>query len=93
MDITEISEYNKAILRSLYQYRSDDGKFILLRKIDPKNTSKGLRKLETDKLVLLGLIEYSDKEGGFARITNNGVQFVENYLLQQTKQAENPVKE
>lgn len=82
MDITEISEYNKVILRSLYLHRTDDGRFVLLRKIDPENTPKGLRKLETDKLVLIGLIEYSDTEGGLARITNDGVQFVENYLLQ-----------
>ena len=81
MDIIEISEYNKSILRGLYRNRTDEGKYINLRDIDPNNTHKGLRKLETDKLILSGLIEYSDADGGFARITNEGVIFVENNLL------------
>lgn len=77
----EISEFNKNILRGLYQHRTTEGEFIMLRLIDPNNIPKGARKLETDKLILLGLIEYSDTDGGFARITNKGVQYVETHLL------------
>jgi len=81
MDILEISEYNKGILRGLYRNKTDEGSYIMLRDIDPNNTPKGLRKLETDKLILSGLIEYSDTEGGFARLTSTGVFFVEKHLL------------
>ena len=93
MDIIEISDYNKGILRGLYRNRTGESKYINLRDIDPNNTHKGLRKLETDKLILSGLIEYSNTDGGLAQITNTGVQYVENYLLHNKEVAENPVKE
>ena len=81
MDILEISEYNKSILIGLYLNRTDDGKYVMLKDVDPNNKPKGSRKLETDQLILSGLIEYSDTDGGFARITDTGIQYVENYLL------------
>ncbi len=93
MDIIEISEYNKSILRGLYRNKTDEGMYINLRDIDPNNTPKGKRKLETDKLILSGLIEYSNTDGGLARITNTGVQYVENYLLHNKEETENPVRE
>ena len=93
MDILEINEYNKSILIGLYQKRTDDGKYIMLSDVAPNNKPKGLRKLDTDKLILSGLIEYSNTDGGLAQITNTGVQYVENYLLHNKEVAENPVKE
>jgi hypothetical protein len=65
----------------------------MLKDVDPNNKPKGLRKLETDLLVISGLIEYSDTDGGFARITDTGMQYVENYLLHNKEEAENPVRE
>ena len=93
MDILEINEYNKSILIGLYQKRTDDGKYIMLSDVAPNNKPKGLRKLDTDKLILSGLIEYSDTDGGLARITNRGVQYVEKHLLHNMEEAENPVRE
>jgi hypothetical protein len=93
MDFLEISEYNKSILIGLYLNRADDRKYVMLKDVDPNNKPKGLRKLETDKLILSGLIEYRDTDGGLARITNTGVQYVESYLLHNKEEAENPVRE
>lgn len=93
MDIIEISEYNKSILRGLYRNKTDEGMYINLRDIDPNNTPKGKRKLETDKLILSGLIEYSNTDGGLARISNTEVQYVENYLLHNKEETEKTVRE
>ncbi|MBR6062602.1 MAG: hypothetical protein IKP54_00360 [Bacteroidales bacterium] len=79
----ELSELAKTLLMGLYNTRPDkDYKFSSVKEIC-SDTSLGITVIAARELLEAGLIKCQDEACTYANITEEGVEYVEKYLLAQ----------